>query len=308
MAGKDLGCKILLDIDEVFPDVLNVCLFKGKEVIKPEALSQAQERSQFHAGKRYHEQIRDVSKFWNKCDIRIAFFGIENENKATKEMPLRIMSYDGGAYRAQLKRNVSKKKKSKTSIYPVVSLVLNFNIKKKWSTPKNLKGVLEIPEELQEYVNDYRIHVIDIPFLEREVIDSFKSDFWFVADYFWQIRNNKDYIPSEKEMTYVYEILQMLSAMTGDSRIENVYNEVDRREGGGKRMCEYVDKLEARGEIRGEARGAARERESGIRVLVESYTEDGLSDDVIIDKLVRKYDLTSKQAKDKIQQYGRRSA
>ena len=73
-------------------------------------------------------------------------------------------------------------------------------------------------------------------------------------------------------------------------------------------MCEYVDKLEARGEIRGEARGAARERESGIRVLVESYTEDGISDDVIIDKLVRKYDMTPKQAKEKIQQYGRRSA
>ena len=178
--------------------------------------------------------------------------------------------------------------------------MLNFNIKKKWSTPKNLKGVLKIPEELQEYVNDYRIHVIDIPFLNREVIDSFKSDFWFVADYFWQIRNNKDYIPSEKEMTYVYEILQMLSAMTGDSRIENVYNEVDRREGGRKRMCEYVDKLEARGVAKG--------RESGIRVLVESYTEDGISDDVIIDKLVRKYDLTPKQAKEKIQQYGRRSA
>ena len=37
MAGKDLGCKILLDIDEVFADVFNVCLFKGKELIKPEA-------------------------------------------------------------------------------------------------------------------------------------------------------------------------------------------------------------------------------------------------------------------------------
>ena len=105
-------------------------------------------------------------------------------------------------------------------------------------------------------------------------------------------------------MTYVYEILQMLSAMTGDSRIENVYNEVDRREGGEKCMCEYVDKLDARGEIR----GVAKERESGIRVLVESYTGDGISDDVIIDKLVRKYDLTPKQAKEKIQQYGRRSA
>ena len=326
MAGKDLGCKILLDIDEVFADVFNVCLFKGKELIKPEALSQAQERSQFHAGKGYHEQVRDVSKFWNKCDIRIAFFGIENENKASRDMPLRIMSYDGGVYREQLStlkddyisgdgyvngdgsndtpadesvesstetKAKKKKKRRKRYLYPVISLVLNFNTKRKWSTPKNLKGVLDIPDELQEYVNDYHIHVIDIPFLEREVIDSFKSDFWFVADYFWQLRNNKNYQPSEKEIKYAHQVLQMMSAMTGDKRFEEVYNEEKNEQGGGKNMCEYLDRIVANGENR--------EREKSIRVLVKALSEAGASDDFIIEKIAENYDLTTEQAAKKVE-------
>ena len=41
------------------------------------------------------------------------------------------------------------------------------------------------------------------------------------------------------------------------------------------------------------------EKENGIKVLVESYTEDGIADDVMVSKLVRKYDLMEKEAKEK---------
>lgn len=37
-----------------------------------------------------------------------------------------------------------------------------------------------------------------------------KSDFRIVADYFVQIRKNKDYIPTDTQFTHVKEILQMI--------------------------------------------------------------------------------------------------
>ena len=49
----------------------------------------------------------------------------------------------------------------------------------------------------------------------------------------------------------------------------------------------------------GKLEGKQLEKENGIKVLVESYTEDGIADDVIVSKLVRKYDLTEKEAKEK---------
>jgi len=148
--------------------------------------------------------------------------------------------------------------------------------------------------------------VIDIPFLEREVIDSFKSDFWFVADYFWQLRNNKNYQPSEKEIKYAHQVLQMMSAMTGDKRFEEVYNEEKNEQGGGKNMCEYLDRIVAEGKREGERIGerrVSREREKSIRVLVKSLSEAGIPDDFIIEKIAENYDLTIEKATKKLEKY-----
>ena len=187
----------------------------NQEVLKPDELVPDKLESQFHADGKYHEQRRDVAKYWEKCGIRIAFFGIENETRSTKEMPLRIMSYDGGVYKSQIKTDEKNngfdeekntKKNQKQEYYPVISLVLNFNTRRRWDFPKRLKEVVKIPKELEPFVNDYKIHVVDVAFLERKVIDSFKSEFWFVADYFWQIKNNKDYKPSDKRIKHAHEI------------------------------------------------------------------------------------------------------
>ena len=51
-----------------------------------------------------HEQDRDVVKFWNEAgtdrvNVRIAFLGIENQTDYDKDMPMRVIGYDGAAYR-----------------------------------------------------------------------------------------------------------------------------------------------------------------------------------------------------------------
>ena len=134
-------------------------------------------------------------------------------------MPLRVMGYDGAEYRAQLLGD-----NDTGSRYPVVTLVLYFGHEKPWSGPLSLKERLNVPKEFEPYVNDYKINLFQIAYLNREQVELFQSDFKVVADYFVQKRENGDYVPSSQDLTHVQETLQLLSIMTNDHRFEDAYN------------------------------------------------------------------------------------
>ena len=211
---KDLGEKILEDIPEIFADIVNVLLFEGRNVIKKDELEDAEARSQYKCGQDHHEQKRDVAKFWKQAGIRIAYCGFENQSEPDKHMTLRVIGYDGGSYRSQLLRNKKEagnasaderpdggSGSTKTKTFPVITLVLYFGTKNRWYAPKSLLESLDVfPPELKNKINDYKINVFEIAFLPRETIDKFKSDFWFVADYFWQIKNDSNYKPNKKQI------------------------------------------------------------------------------------------------------------
>lgn len=100
--GLDANQKILADYNDVFADIMNGFLFHGRKVIQEKNLENSKDRSQYKTEGELHEQERDVSKYYNGKQLRIAFLGIEHENREENYMPLRVISYDGAAYRAQL--------------------------------------------------------------------------------------------------------------------------------------------------------------------------------------------------------------
>lgn len=112
----------------------------------------------------------------------------------------------------------------------------------------SLKERMDIPEELEAYVNDYRINLFQIAYLTQEQVQSFQSDFRIVADYFVQKREKGDYVPSTQEITHVQETLQLLSVMTNDRRFEEIYNERNCVEGGLHNMCDVLDRAVNKGE------------------------------------------------------------
>ncbi len=124
--------------------------------------------------------------------MRIALYGLENQTDIDHDMSLRLFSYDGTAYRAQLLTDKEIREKSgKTAPrYPVVTLVLYFGCDRHWKTPKTFYECLDIPEELKPFVNDYRMNLFEI-----------------VADYFVQIRRNGDYLAPQTTINYVHELL-----------------------------------------------------------------------------------------------------
>lgn len=246
MGGQDITQKILESYNDVFADIVNVLLFDGRQIIKPEELIDQAPRAAYKADGKVREIERDVAKRWAKQNIRIACVGLENQTRADPDMPLRVIGYDGAEYRAEL---------NGSDRYPVVTLVLYFGFDKHWDKPVRLLDCFDIPEVFRPYVNDYRINLFEIAYLPEEKVKLFQSDFGIVADYFVQKQKNGDYIPEPVQIQHVQEVLQLLSVMTGDRRFEEAYGNA--REGGPNTMCDVLDRVENRGKAEGRAEGEA---------------------------------------------------
>ena len=272
MAEKDMTEKTLESYNDVFADIVNVLLFNGRQVVNENDLTPETPRSLYKADGKLHEQERDVAKFWNNTNVRIALYGLENQTDIDVDIPLRVISYDGVAYRDQL--NKQKKR------YPVVTLVLYFG-EKRWNNSRSLHECLEIPEELKPYVSDYKVNIFEIAWLSEDQVNLFQSDFKYVADYFVQVRKNKKYVPSAETIDHVRETLQLLAVLTKDNRFEEFANN-HAMKGEQVTMSEVLDRMisegynkgisigEARGISIGEARGrseAKKEYEEELALL-----------------------------------------
>ena len=241
MGEMDVAEKILESYNDVFADIVNVLLFNGAPVIKPEELVDQAPRSAYKADGRVREIERDVAKRWMKSNIRIACIGFENQTEPDADMPLRVYSYDGAEYRAQLlKENRGNPR------YPVVTLVLYFGYRKRWDKATTLYESVNVPDLFKPYVSDMKINLFEIAFLSRAQVGLFQSDFRIVADYFVQKQENGDYIPSPEKLCHVQETLQLLSAMTDDRRFEEAFSD-DPEEGEIHNMCDVLDRAERRG-------------------------------------------------------------
>ena len=271
MGKKDIAEKNLEAWNDVFADIVNVLLFKGKRLMKEKDLEADTKDNIIKANGEIHEQERDVSKFWKNGEIRISILGFENQTVQDKNMPLRVISYDGASYKQEL---LDKNLKQK---YPVATLVLYFGTDSKWKAPKRLHDCFKIPEELKPFVSDYKINVFNIAWLSDETIDMFKSDFKFVAKYFQTKRLNKQYVPTNDEITHVDSLLKMFIALTGDNYFESVYNDSNlKNKKGGVTMCDIVQGFVNEGIVK----GRAEEKADMIRKMLETKfaTEQQIAD------------------------------
>lgn len=277
MGQKDITEKLLEDYNDVFADIVNVLLFRGNRIVKEESLKETKVKSQYkaEAGK-LHEQERDVAKYWQDGNALVAICGLENQTVEEKYMPLRVFSYDGASYRRQLLSE-----NDENPIVPVVSLVLHFGMKE-WSSPHNLKGVIDIPKVLEPYVNDYKANIFNIAFLDDETVQMFQSDFRIVADFFVQKRKNKDYVPDEHKIKHVDEMLKLLQVLTGDDRYNVKFSEAEKKED--IKMCDVMEKA------------VAEERINSIKILVSSLEEFGISSEAIIEKVMEKFNFSRDEA------------
>ena len=299
MGEKDLTENYLEAYNDVFADIINVLLCDGRQVIKQENLQADGNKTIYKADKKVHGQERDIARFWKDGHIKIALLGLENQTDTHPYMPFRTIAYDGAAYRSQILKEHEKEEK-----YPVISIVLYFGMKH-WDEPKTLRECFKsIPKELDKYVNDYKIHVFEIAYLTPEQVEMFQSDFKIVADYFVQMRTNKEYEPSQEVMKHVDAVLKLMSVLTQDDRFEEMQNGA---QGEVKTMCEVldraIDKGRIEGRIEGRNEGRIEGRAEGIQAMIESCHELGVSVEAVKEQLMKKFSMTEQEAQQKLELY-----
>ena len=159
--------------------------------------------------------------------------------------------------------------KGEQRILPVMTIVLYFGTDHHWYGKKNIKGLMKIPEGLEEYINDYEMKVFEIAWLTEEEISRFHSDFKVVANFFVQKRKHKDYIPDDPtEIRHIDEVLKLLRVMTGDERYQAIFQ----KERGVHSMCDVAERLEKMGIAKGIELGREEEKKASrvefiLRVL-----------------------------------------
>lgn len=271
MGQKDILEKLLENYNDVFADMVNGLLFGGRKLITEQQLCDLGTRSQYGSGDKLREQERDTLKVWNRRGRRLAVIGFENQTSIDEHMPLRTISYDGAAYRSQYNGN-------KTNACPVITLILNFS-EKEWPKEKCLSDIVDVPEELQPYFNDYRISVFDVAYFTNEQIDMFTSDFRIIADYLVQARcDPENYVPVDQEIKHVDAVLKLMYVLTGDDRYTKYIDELGRK-GEPVKMCKVLDIIEDRGRAEGIEKGRAEGRTEGMKqgglVMLAHLAEDG---------------------------------
>ena len=293
--AKDITEKRLESYADVFADIVNVLLFNGERLMQPQDLLDTFTHSAYKGSdKKIHDEDRDVAKFWKNGNIHIAFIGLENQTDVDSDMVFRVIGYDGAIYRDQINHDKPKKPKVR---FPVITLVLYFGYEHHWGKKISLSDCLKIPKELLPYFHDYKINLFEIAWLSDETISKFQSDFKFVADFFVQMRKNKNYQPSKWQLNHVAAFLDLMTVLTGDTRFSDSYTK--NMEGGALDMnIPFLDEIENRGFDKGIVQGISQGISQGEILKAEKIALNMLADNEPLEKIRRFTELSVEKIKE----------
>lgn len=257
MAEKDMAEKKLEDYPEVFTNIVNTLLFSDSSIhLDENKIIDGPTESIYKAEEKDKEQRRDTFKYYDVGNKGILFcvaaYGIENQSTIDNVMPVRIMNYDASAYKSQvfgLKSSSKQTNQKRKRIYPVITIVLNFS-EKEWKTSRSLHDMMALPSDLAKYVQDYKINVFDVAFLEDDVIEKFTSDFKAVARFFKDKRLRLE-ANDTIEIKHPAEIADLFSVFTGDEGYRNAVPEIIKKKEKGEviTVCTYTETIRDSGKI-----------------------------------------------------------
>ncbi len=307
-----------LDDNQRFADQVNGALFGGKQIVKAEELEPMEPQSvnlENRAGKRRPAKtVVDKKRLWNGRKIHILV--IENQNYVDYQMVFRNMLSESIAYNKQWKQKKAEHERQddlkKTDEYlshmkkeeiftPIITLVVYFGTEHPWDGAKCLYDLLDIDEDMKSVVSNYRLNLYDC-----QAHDTFEEYQTGLRQVFETARYAKD---KEKLLQIMEENREVYSRIDSETKemIEVLVNvkipeTFQVKEDGEERydMCKAFEDMKLEGiEI-----GLAEGMEKGIRALIETCKELGISRGVIIEKCMVKFEMTEEKAVAYAAEYG----
>ena len=171
----DSACRTFFNNDIYFSAFCNAVLFNGRQLISAQNLIHYENDSAVI--------INDTKKVEDKKrrrDIIVrgdihgiyCLFGIEHQSTIDQEMVIRCGNYEMMEYLKQIKKG--------EKVIPQVMIVF-YTGDRKWNAPLRLSDYFEIPEELKEYVNDWKIKVVDVKEINTSKIKDEQTRYFIEA-------------------------------------------------------------------------------------------------------------------------------
>ena len=198
MGKFDTLTKKYMSNPDIFADAFNYLIYNGRQVIKPEALRDADATEVIVAyGANAKEKLpvqktRDNLQVWAvKCDdeAKYVLLGSENQSKIHFAMPVRNMLYDSINYAAQvdaahksykclnasedgIKIELTSEEflsgfRKDDKLIPVITAVILFN-NDEWDAPTSIHEMIDAPKELLPFIADYKLNLISPQIISDE--------------------------------------------------------------------------------------------------------------------------------------------
>ncbi len=310
--------------NEQFADLFNAVLFEGRQVIRPEELEDVDtEESSVLEHRDYAESIRvsrdsiKVSKRSTVYGVDLVMLGMESQSHIHYGMPIRVMGYDYGTYKKQYDSNARRyqkrdgleedeylsRMKRTDKFIPVVTIVVYYG-EKPWDGAVSLHGMLDIPEEMKQFVNDYKMMLVEarqnnLSFHNMNNVYFFNM-LQMVLDK--SIPKNES---KEKVIKYAREHgidKTVIMTVAGATNCKINYNAL--AEKGDADMCTLFEEIARESEAKGKAEGIAEGKAEGI---IETGYDFGLSENDILERLQNKLKVSLQTAQEYLEMFGKRT-
>ncbi len=185
--------------------------------------------------KRYRDIVRKAS-----INGDYMIIGVEHQSTLNKNMIIRILNYDAQLYINQVE--------SGKEVRPVGSFVF-YTGDKEWTYPKSLKESLKVSPEMEDYINDWKLPVLEPQKMDPQILKSKRLKEVVEIS---QIMLKGDYEKLRTNRMISVENYKMAAILTHTD-----IKEEDLPEGDEINMCKAMDQLFQRFENQGIEKGEA---------------------------------------------------
>ena len=300
-------------------DLYNQAFFDGEERIIPESLTELDsDESVMQLENRTVSattKIRDVVK---QCDSDVGLFliSLENQMAIHYAMPVRSMLMDAHRYARQCQEIESAHRKVKDlkgsneflsgmtredRIRAVLTLVVYYG-EEAWSGPDSLWDMMDIPELIKPYVNNYDIHVLQARDSDQYTFQNQDNkDFFMLISELYHNKSKlkiEDFNEKYPGLKVYWETLAAVGAATGTTKLMNY---ALNKKGGDVTMCKalqgLIDEGLELGLEQGRRQGAEETRKEAIHATVRILKSLNVPEEMIISKLCEEYGVTESEVK-----------
>ena len=266
MGVADKETKAYMRENEIFADAFNFFFYDGAQKIQPGRLREldtteliqlpgTDEKQLSEVIQKYRDVLKSVVMMQDE-KASYLLLGIENQTEVHYAMPVRNMLYDAmqygkqvselaadhGKHRAELKMTGAEYLSGflKTDkLLPVITLVIHFS-DAEWDGAKSLHEMMEWPDaHLKEYVQDYKIQLIDPAKIRPEEFEKFSTSLREVLECIKYSKDKKKLrklVENNPRMTMEVNAARVVQAVTGTKfRISEETEVVD--------MCQAIDEM-----------------------------------------------------------------